>query len=208
MYQYQNTNKMKKIYTIAALVASMTFQSCSDMMTELNPNNTTTDQYWENLDHTNATLTSVYNALYHHDLLTIETSTLTSDMGYPGYGRNGNTTNTALTIYYDHTYTSSSDDVAGKWAALYTGIFRANQVIEALENLVKEGTVLADSKEYISQMAQARFFRGLFHFYLHSVYNKGNIIYFDFVPKQQSDYYQSLTYREKGSGFKPEWRVV
>ncbi len=184
---------MKNIYTIAALVASMTFQSCSDMMTELNPNNTTSDNYWKNLDETNSTLTSVYNALYNHALLTIEGSTLSSDMGYPGYGRNGNTTNTALTIYYDHTFTSSSPHITDKWAALYEGIKRANQVIEGLENLENQGSVSVDNKEYISQMAQARFFRGLFHFYLHSVYNNGNIIYYDFVPKNNSDFYQSLT---------------
>ncbi len=184
---------MKKIYTIAALAASMTFQSCSDLMTELNPNNTTADQYWTNLDETNSTLTSVYNALYHHALLTVEGSTLSSDMGYPGYGRQGVPTNSALSIYYNQAFTSSSAHVSDKWAALYTGVFRSNQVIEGLEKLVDNGITSEDNSEYISQMAQARFFRGLFHFYLHTVYNKGNIIYFDFVPKTNSDYCQSLT---------------
>ncbi len=188
---------MKKIYTIAALFASMTFQSCSDLMTELNPNNTTSDQYWTNLSETNATLTTVYNALYHHALLTIEGSTLSSDMGYPGYGRNGNPTNAALTIYYDHVYNSSSPHIGDKWAALYDGIKRANQVIEALGNLESNGTTSPDNAEFISQMAQARFFRGLFHFYLYSVYNKGEVIYFDFVPKKYEDFYQTVSTPER-----------
>lgn len=132
-------------------------------------------------------------------MLSIEEMTLCSDMGYPGYGRNGNPTDETLAAYYNHTYTKSFAGVSNKWAALYTGIFRANQTIEALNLLAERGQVM--NEEWKNQMAQARFFRGLFHFYLHSVFNNGEVIIFDSVPKSDEDYHKSVSTADKVQKF-------
>ncbi|MFR9519394.1 MAG: RagB/SusD family nutrient uptake outer membrane protein [Rikenellaceae bacterium] len=185
---------MKKIYNIAIVLFSLSaINSCSDFLVQTDPNSISAETYWNDLGETNATLSSVYNILYHEEILTIEGSVLAADMGYPGYGRTGNPTNLTLAAYYYHTFVNTSDKVTDKWAALYTGIFRANQAIEALESLIENEVVTEDNEEWIYQMGQAKFFRGVFHFYLHSVFNKGDIIYYDSTPKTDADYYKSLT---------------
>ena len=186
---------MKNLFITYSIAICMLlgFQSCEDGMNTVNPNIITTEVYWSTLEETGASLNAVYNSIYNHYLLTIEASTISADMGYPGYGRNGAPTNYVLAMYYNQAFNNSSIGVFSKWSALYLGIFRANQTIEGLNSLVADGIATPDNEEWISQMAQARFFRGLFHFYLHSVYNQGNIIYYDFVPKVQADYYQKLT---------------
>ena len=166
--------------------------ACSDMMDESSPNQMRPVDFYETLDDTDRSLTSTYNALYNHNVLSIEASTLCSDMGYPGYGRIGNPKNLTLASYYNQSYSNSADFITNKWSALYTGVFRANQTIEALDYVVSLGNATVESDEYIRQMSQARFLRGLYHFYLHTIFNKGNIIYFDFVP-EGDEFYQPLT---------------
>ncbi len=164
--------------------------SCSDFMTEDNPNYASADVYPMNLEETDLTLNAVYNALFEEYLLTIKEANLTADMAYPGYGRNNNPTDETLASFYYHTFAASSDAVTEKWAALYAGIWRANQAIYYLERLDEE---YHQTDEWYTQMAQARLLRGLFHFYLHSVYNEGDIIIFDFLPTESTDFAQPLT---------------
>ncbi|MDG1803552.1 RagB/SusD family nutrient uptake outer membrane protein [Flavicella sp.] len=156
-----------------------------------NPNLISTDTYWTNLNETGATLNTVYQTLHRNDLLHKFEEILRSDMGYPGYGR-PNPTNTEES--YLHLYTASSEMVLGKWQNCYLGIFRANQVIEALKGLE---LTFGDLPEYKSQMAQARFFRGLFHFYLTTSYNNGSIIIRDKVPVTSEDFAKGLSSKQE-----------
>ncbi|MFR9600722.1 MAG: RagB/SusD family nutrient uptake outer membrane protein [Rikenellaceae bacterium] len=172
--------------------------SCSDFMTEDNPNYISADIFPTTLEQTSLTLNGVYNTLYDEDLLTIVESSLTADMAYPGYGRNNNPSNASLNTFYIHTYTGSSEAVANKWAILYTGIYRANQTIYYLNRLDE---LHKYTDEWYSQMAQARLLRGMFHFYLHSVYNHGDIIMFDFVPVEASEFEQPLSPSEDVKAF-------
>ncbi len=172
--------------------------SCNDFMTEDNPNYVSADVFPTTLDQTSLTLNSVYNTLYEEYLLTIKESTLSADMAYPGYGRNNNPSDATLNTYYIHTFTGSSDAVAEKWAILYTGIYRANQTIYYLERLDE---LYKESDEWYSQMAQARLLRGLFHFYLHSVYNEGNVIMYDFIPVEASEFEQPLSHSDDVKAF-------
>ena len=165
--------------------------SCNDeYLNETNPNVIPQDNFWRNLSETDLGLNATYKTLHNPNVLNIIPEILRSDMGYPGYGR-PIPENTEP--FYNHTYTLSSPEVSDKWETNYVGIFRANQVIEALKNI--EGTV-DDEAEWTSQMAQARFLRGLFHFYLYSTYNNGSIIIRDFVPVAQDDFYPPLSSAE------------
>jgi len=189
--------KYIKILIIFTIVSSLT--SCSDMMEVYNPNELTVDEAWESLDDAKNSISSVYNALYDDDLMSIEKLSLCSDMGYPGYGRNGNPTNATLAMYYNQTYTNSASSISDNWSALYTGIFRANQTIEGLETLSKNG--LEESDTWREYMGQARFFRGVFHFWLNSLYNNGEVIIFDSVPKDKEDYYKSVSSSDSVQNF-------
>lgn len=167
----------------------------NEFLTEENPNLISTDTYWTNLSETGATLNSVYQTLHRNDLLNKFEEMLRSDMGYPGYGRPfaQNTEESYL-----HLYTGSSEQVLGKWQNAYLGIFRANQVIGALEALEISDN---EEAEWNSQMAQARFFRGLFHFYLYTSYNDGKIIIRDKVPLSSMDFDKGLSSKEEVIAF-------
>lgn len=175
---------MKNIqFIIVTLVAILlTASSCrEDYLDQIDPNGVSTDIYWENLDETEATLTSVYSGMLNFYVLNIPAESVRSDMGHPQSRRNLIGTNLP---FYFQTFNNGKAEISDKWEACYQVAFRANQVIEALENL--RGSV--DEERLTLQMAQARFFRGLMHFYLHSTYNKGEIIIRDFVPQTNEDF--------------------
>lgn len=166
--------------------------SCNDeYLSEKNPNEISSGTFWKNLKDTNTGLVAAYNALLDEDIYAIIQEGLRSDMGWPGYGRPiGSDEN--LRNFYELNYTNSDGYVQNKWNAAYTAIFRANQVIRALENI--EETTSEEEKElWLLQMGQARFIRGLMHFYLHSAYNKGSIIIRDEVPVNPEDFNKPLS---------------
>lgn len=161
--------------------------SCSedfkhDFLEQENPNEVSITNFWRNLKETQIGLNATYKILYHPAIVNIPEEMLRSDMGYPSLNR---PIPASPSQFYIHTYTATSDKVNDKWEANYTGIFRANQVIQALENIQNDVT---DSEDWTSQMAQARFFRGLFHYYLYTSFNKGNIIIRDQIPTTPQEY--------------------
>lgn len=163
--------------------------SCNsdDFLDQRNPNEISEATFWRNLSETQQGLNAVYQTLHKPQVINKIREILRSDMGYPGYGR---PTPQNTESFYLHTYNASSDEITGKWESNYTGIFRANQVIEALNDL----DVSADEQvAWTSQMAQARFFRGLFHYYLYTTFNNGSIIIRDFVPVTNEDFAQPLS---------------
>lgn len=150
---------------------TISFISCSDeTLEESNPNSVSADIYWSNLEETNATLTSVYGAMYNHYIYGFDVEAWRSDLAFPKSRTNPYT---KATPWYEKTFNNSLVDVTRKWDALYQVIWRANQVIEGLEGLDAE---FKANERWTIQMAEARFFRGLCHFYLHSEYNGGSVI--------------------------------
>ncbi|TYA92143.1 RagB/SusD family nutrient uptake outer membrane protein [Seonamhaeicola marinus] len=185
------------IKSIVLVLTLSAISSCSDneFLQEQNPNIIGVDRFWRNLSETQSGLNAVYQTLYHPAVLNVIAETLRSDMGYPGYGRPvpQNTED-----FYLHTYNGGTNEIIDKWQTCYQGIFRANQVIEALIN-IQETAI--NEEEWTSQMAQARFFRGLFHYYLYTTYNEGSIIIRDFVPVTNEDYAKGLSPEEEVIAF-------
>lgn len=184
-----------KLYKYLGVALIMLFSSCTDWLNETNPNMTDGDSYWRNLSETSSTLTSSYAALVNSFALNVAEEAQRSDCATPGFGRPTYSGDGA--VWYNHTYTSSFTYIVKKWEALYLGIYRANQTITALENL----TDISDQVEWDNQMAQARFLRGLYHFYLHTTFNKGNIIIKDKVAGTQDEMYSSLSKSEDVMAF-------
>lgn len=181
----QNTIK----YTCLLWFLSLLLFSCNDdILDQTDPNRISTDSFWSNLEETNSTLTATYATLFNHYVLCLVEESWRSDMGWPGYGRPTPDNGQGRTYYYK-TYTNSDNAIQSKWDALYQGISRANQTISGLKAL--EGNV--NQEEWELQMAQARFFRGLFHFYLHTSFNNGNIIIRDMVPITQEDFNKGVS---------------
>jgi hypothetical protein len=154
-----------------------------EFLEEPNPREVATDNYWTSLEHANAGIITIYTTLLNHYILNIQPEAMRSDMGYPGWNRPSPSGD--MVVWYNQAYTNSDPYVERKWEASYEGIFRANQVIEGLEKMQE---TVEDTERWESLMAEAKFFRGLFHFYLHSSFNHGEIIIRDFVPKAVEDF--------------------
>ncbi|WP_109831750.1 RagB/SusD family nutrient uptake outer membrane protein [Reichenbachiella versicolor] len=164
-----------KLYSIIMIILAATIVACEEYLDQENPNRVTQDSFWSNLDETDRTVTSVYNAMLNHYVTAGQWENHRSDLTSPLNNRNGNAVNANNELWYSHTYNASTRQISNRWQAWYTVIQRANQAISGLENLPDEVKEL-NTVEWNSQMGQAVFFRGLMHFYLHSNFNNGRII--------------------------------
>jgi len=181
---------MKKyIYKfIAAACILIGFSSCEDFLTKVNPNEMSVENFWSDLADCEKGLISVYNQFRNTGIMQLGDETHRSDLSYPGYGR-PNTTNEA----YLHTFTDGYGSANSKWDNLYKGIFRANQVIKGLDGIKEDMLTEENMEQWTFLMAQARFFRGLFHFWAHISFNEGKVIIMDFVPEKLEDFHNTTS---------------
>ncbi|WPR71082.1 RagB/SusD family nutrient uptake outer membrane protein [Flavobacterium sp. NG2] len=176
--------KITVILALAILIAG-----CSnDFLDQKNPNETTTDTFWRDANDLSFGLVAVYNAFKDQDIMLLREETYRSDISWPGFGRP-----TTDNVYYLQTFNNSASAPNLKWAALYTGIFRANQVIKAYERIAPTLTREADIANAKLYNAEARALRGLFYFYLYTSFNNGSVPLFDFVPLAGKDFQQPLS---------------
>ena len=175
----------KKTGLVLVALMFLTFSCAEDFLEEANPNGISTDIFWSNLEETDATLTSVYGGLLNTWVVNVGAENLRADMAFPR--ERTRVTGSGVPFYFQQ-FNNSNQLIGRKWDASYQVVFRANQVIEALEKL--EGTVNND--RLVTQMAQARFFRGLMHHYLHGTFNNGQIIIRDRVPQSLEDFNQPV----------------
>ncbi|MDO6760982.1 RagB/SusD family nutrient uptake outer membrane protein [Tamlana sp. 2_MG-2023] len=176
---------MKKytIVTAGLFVMLSALMSCESYLEETNPNEISTDIYWSNLLESEENLTSVYGGMLNQFISGARVDSWMSDEGFPGIRIDANTgehrANDGALNWYNHQINEDTDEVNRRWDALYQVIWRANQVIQGLEGMTED---LKSDPKWTEQMGQARFFRGLAHFYLHSIYNNGKIVIRDIVP--------------------------
>ncbi|WP_075602109.1 RagB/SusD family nutrient uptake outer membrane protein [Saccharicrinis aurantiacus] len=180
-------------YVAVAIAALVTFSSCDDYLTQSNPNTIIVDNYWKNLDDCEMGMITVYNQLRRQNAHQIIAENLRSGMGYPGLGR-PTPTNTTNARFYNQVFGNTDQAPNQKWAELYMGIFRANQVIRGLEGIKDDMSSVNDKQKWKDLMAEARFFRGYFHYWVASSFNKGEVIIYDFVPEDEAngDFYQGI----------------
>lgn len=168
---------LKKIL-IVLIVMAVSLQSCSEYLDQTNPNEVSTDTYWTNLEQSDASLTGVYGGMLDTFITNTWSEAIRSDLGIVSALRTNNP-NSRVVPYYTHTYNSGSFNFHRQWNALYQVIFRANQLITGLNTM---GDDLKSNDRWTDQMGQARLLRGMCHFYLHALYNNGEIIIRDKVP--------------------------
>ena len=167
-----------------------TLLSCDNYLEEVNPNEISADIYWSTLEESNTNLISVYSAMLNEFIVNARVESWRSDEGYPG-GRfndrtpNGQDASEFAINWSNHQIDEDTNEVQQRWDALYQIIFRANQVIEGLNGMSDD---LKSQSAWTLQMGQARLFRGLAHFYLHSVYKQGKIIIRDKNPETTADF--------------------
>ena len=188
---------MKK-FSVLLIISGILFSicGCSDFLIQTNPNMVSTDKFWKNLDECDMGLIAVYNSFKNPSIMSIEAEANRGDETWPGYGRPN-----TIDPYYNKTFNSASAAPNNKWSALYSGIFRSNQVIEAINKLAPTFTTTTDQNRANVILAQARFFRGLFYYYLYTSFNNGSVVIYDKVPRETADFYKNLSSSEEVANF-------
>lgn len=184
------------IRLILSISCIVTIYSCDDYLEEVNPNEISADTFFQNLDESNAILTGVYGSMLNSWIVSAREEAWRSDMAYPGI-RDGNIDNRALN-FYQHVILEDNGFINDRWNALYQVIWRANQLIEGLNGMDPS---LQSDQRWTEQMGQARFFRGLAHFYLHSLYNQGRIVIRDAAPSTLEEFSKPLSTSDEVMAF-------
>lgn len=156
---------MKILKNIKLLfLSSLILIGCDEdqFLEQVNPNATTADTFWKSEKQFNSALTTVYGALQFQSISGGETQydmVLGDIAGTESWYRPA--------AFRNLTYNDGSYFVTDKWNELYVGIFRANQVIQYIEEA--DATIFTgDSKNEIE--GQARFLRAYYYFQLAHTY--------------------------------------
>ncbi|MDO7173098.1 RagB/SusD family nutrient uptake outer membrane protein [Mariniflexile sp. AS56] len=181
---------MKNIKLVYVILLVLLGFSCETYLEEPNPNAPELLESVNNLDDTNRVLNGVYNSLFNHYVLSIEEDNFRTDIGAAKNRLTPSIGQAEHLDYYYQTVTPSTRRIEQRWGALYRGIFTANQALAALDKIEPTLSTANQVKAWNEQRAQALFFRGLYHFYAHSVFNKGAVIIRD-------KYESNLEFRHK-----------
>ena len=133
-------------------------------------------------------LTATYGALQLDGLLggsAAHQLPVRSDVGRPN---NWNANARALNTME---FNENTDIVKRRWQANYIGIYRANQVLAALDRIELEPEIRTQIE------AEARFLRGFFYYSLYRGYNKGSVILHTSVPETSDDFYKTTAPKEE-----------
>ncbi|MFR9651371.1 MAG: RagB/SusD family nutrient uptake outer membrane protein [Rikenellaceae bacterium] len=179
--------KIKSLIKIKSIVLfALCMGSCSDFLEQSNPNYLSTDNYYSTVSECSGALNAVYNAFKDTSNFTSATKeNFRADMGIQAQVGRSAFTEAAYLQNFTNAYSTASE----KWASIYTGIFRANQVLEGCETLLPSLTSESDIEDLNQIMAQAYLLRGLFYFWLNTTFNGGAVPYLDSVSQLEADYY-------------------
>lgn len=156
---------MKNIYKYTLILSLLLglFSGCEDeMLDQANPNAITTDSFWQTESDFDKAVNALYSSLQFPAV---------SGSGLAFQMMRGDMAGTeswygAFLIYSNLTWNDASDFVRDRWAQLYIGVYRANQVLYYIEDT----SVLTENQKTLIK-AQARFLRGLNYFWLAHTYN-------------------------------------
>lgn len=156
---------MKKIYKYTLIFSLLLgiFSGCEDeLLDQANPNAITSDSFWESESDFDKAVTALYSSLQFPAVSGSELAyqMVRGDMAgtESWYG--------AYLKYSNLTWNDGSEYVTNRWAQLYIGIYRANQILYYVE----DASFLSESEKTLIR-AQARFLRGLNYFWLAHTYN-------------------------------------
>ncbi|MDV7186029.1 RagB/SusD family nutrient uptake outer membrane protein [Lutibacter sp. TH_r2] len=149
---------IKNIYIKLFLITAIAFIGCDEdnFLEQVNPNAITEDTYWKTESQFNSALTTVYGAMQFNN---ISAGSLIKEMNMSDIG--GCETWNGGYTFRNLTYTDATASVTEQWNELYVGIFRANQVIQYIQE-ADDSNFTGNSKAQIE--AQARFLRAFFYF--------------------------------------------
>jgi len=155
---------MKYLKFLQFLFIALLCFGCNEdeFLNETNPNSITTDTFWKTEAEFNSGLTSVYSAL---QFQSVSGGELVYEMIMGDIA--GTESWYRPTAFRNFTFNDGIYHVTDKWAELYIGIFRANQVIQNLETA--DQSIFADNRRNEIE-GQAKFLRAWFYWQLAHTY--------------------------------------
>ncbi|MCX2679486.1 RagB/SusD family nutrient uptake outer membrane protein [Galbibacter sp. EGI 63066] len=169
---------MKKYIYI--LMFSSALLACDDELEQVNPNVVTQENFWKTENDVLSGLAATYKMFRHIDngYWGVRGVELTNGRGDDFFIRND-----VKALYELSTFTNnpSTGTPSSMFTGAYTGIFRANQILDNIE------TVEISDAEKEAFIAEAKFLRGLNYFHL--AINFGAVPIFTTVPQTREDYF-------------------
>jgi len=169
---------MKKYIYILLILLPLV--GCDDELEQINPNVVTQENFWKTEDDVLSGLAATYKMFKHVDngywgVRGVET---TNGRGDDFFIRNDVKALYELSTFSNNPSTGTPSAI---FTGCYTGIFRANQIIDNIS------TVEISETEKEKYIAEAKFLRGLNYFNL--VINFGAVPIFTSVPQTREDYF-------------------
>lgn len=159
--------KFKNIFLTVVTSSMVLFSGCNeeDFLTKVNPNTVTTGNFWKTKGDFEKGTTAIYATLQYPSLTGATASTVEevrTDLGrsqiwFP-----------ASIAFNEFAWNDNTKYVVELWSNAYTGVFRANQVLQNIETVEAEDFT-EDEKTLMK--AQAKFLRGLYYFWISNAYN-------------------------------------
>lgn len=175
-------NIKNKILT-GLMLGGLLVSSCDEeaFLTVENQNDLSAASFWSSEQEIQSGLVATYGALQLDGLLGSSSTTqhpVRSDLGRPNnWNANARSLNTLA-------FNENTDVVRQRWQSSYIGVYRANQVLESLDNVELDPEVRTQIE------AEARFLRGFFYYSLYRGYNGGSVILHTETPKSREDFYK------------------
>lgn len=176
--------KVIKIFISVLLVLGYSACDTDEWLDEVNPNDLSTGSFWQNEEQLFQGLVATYGVLQFKGVLGGTASTqlpVRSDVGRPN---NWNATARSLQAL---SFNDNTAIVKEGWDNLYEGVYRANQVLDNLQDIDME-----EGNRTVYE-AEARFLRGVFYYWLYRGYNKGSVILHTSTPKASEDFNKGLS---------------
>ncbi|UGU15913.1 RagB/SusD family nutrient uptake outer membrane protein [Sinomicrobium kalidii] len=170
-----------KTYILILIVLLSVTCGCNDELDQINPNVITQENFWETEDDVLSGLAATYKVLrdVNNGYWGVRGVELTNGRGDDFFIRNDVKALYELSTFTNTTSTGTPGNI---FTGCYTGIFRANQILDNIEGV--EGISREQKDAYI---AEAKFLRALNYFHL--VINFESVPIFTTVPQTREDYF-------------------
>lgn len=160
---------MKKIFIYAAMVAASIglTTSCSDFL-DVPVSGNVSDAELTNLEGIGYVMTGLYSSMYPTSYFEAPLTNYAYGDVLGGDANKGSTFTDQSDFTNLETYGITTDNgyLNTKWKVVYEGVFRANNALSLIEETKEElSATQGEVKDYYTEaVAQARFFRGFWHF--------------------------------------------
>lgn len=160
---------MKRLFIYSMLVASSlgAMTSCSDFL-DVKPVGAVSEEELLNQEGVNYAITGMYSSMLTQEYFAAPLTNYAYGDVLGGSANKGSTFTDQSDFSNLETYAITTDNgyLNTKWKVVYEGVYRANNVINMIDKIKDElSSVKGVSKDFYTEaIAQARFFRGFWHF--------------------------------------------